>query len=157
MLPLPQGFYPNYPLETDWAAVLLGLSILVALSIGLYYLGKYLRARSKKSTVVIAPEQSSSLWQETYQLFALDVPADIKKYYFETSEALTAYLGCAELTLSEISARNLAEATTLLQALTLADMVKFAKYIPTPEQTEQYRQQAITVLKAHKPAEEPHV
>lgn len=157
MQPLPHGFYPNYPLELDWLQFILWLIFVCALAVGLYYTYKYLRERSKQKPEVITPEQKRSVWQETHNLFTRDVPADIKKYYFETSEALSAYLGFAELTTAEIREKQFAEAATLVQALTLADLVKFAKYIPMAEETDQYRRQALMVLAANKPAEEIHV
>lgn len=157
MQPLPPGFFSNYPLEIDWLEFLLRLIFLSVLIIGLYYLYRYLRQRFKKNPVILTPEKQRSLWQETYNLFTMDIPLDFKKYYFETSEALCAYLGFAKLTISEISAESFSESISFLQALRLAELVKFAKHIPTAEETTQYRQWSLTVLMAHQPMEEINV
>lgn len=157
MRPLPQGFYPNYPLEIDFLAVIAWLIFILFLGYGLYRLYKYLypRFRSVPQKIVL-PEQTVDLWQMALDLFTKPVPTDIKKYYFESSEALSACLGFAELTVAEMHyVKPFAESPIFLQALSFAELVKFAKYIPTTAETDQYRQWAITVLQANKPQETP--
>jgi len=155
MQPLPPGFFPNYPLEIDYLRVLLWLILTALIGFGLYRLYQYwqLQQQAQSKPQAITPAQQESLWQLAYTLFTLPVPADIRKYYFASSEALNACLGFAELTIAEIRFKHFAESAVFLQALTLAELVKFAKYMPTLEETTQYRQWALTVLQANKPQE----
>ena len=162
MQALPQGFFPNYPLAIDPLQIFLWVLLGITLGAAIYYLYHYWKKRPVAiAPLVVPPRDLRKLWQETCAAFNQDAP-DIKKYFIETSTVLRSTLeiltgqAIAELTVSELAQlrQPLKGQADLLVALRIADLVKFAKYIPQQSETETYRESALRCLAVYEPKEQ---
>ena len=154
----------NAELPTDYRFLILPaiilFTVLLGFIIGLLYL-KYRKPRSRQATVVepILPPGDVAR-RELAEILAMQLPAkgEFKQYYFLVSEAVRKFLGAeyqfhvlertTEEILQEIQQRDMPDGVKREINLLLpeADMVKFAKYVPTVEQAESAMQQAARIV-----------
>ena len=154
----------NAELPTDYRflilpAILLS-TVLLGFLIGLLYL-KYRKPRTRQETVVepILPPGDVA-HRELAEIEAMQLPmqGEFKQYYFLVSESVRKFLGAeyhfhvlertTEEILQEIQRRDMPDGVKREINLLLpeADMVKFAKYVPTVEQAESAMQQAVRIV-----------
>jgi len=141
----------------------LGLGIIALISLAIYFLRRY---QKKKSNIMLPPKPKIPPYKKALQdLEALRLKKlwqndRIKDYHSELTEILRAYLEqqfnilALEMTSDEIieafaSVRNDEEIKSKLkQILTLADLVKFAKQLPLPDQHDLSLNNTIYIVKA---------
>lgn len=119
--------------------------------------------KKKQSNVAITPEKAKDLWLAVYQLFTKPLTEinDLKKYYFNSCEQLKEYvtkvlgISISELTTYEIiqllKQNPLAQKQSLIEALLLSDPVKFARYLPTPTEFDDYQKLGQDFLNSNQP------
>jgi len=153
-----QGDYHPYQ---DYSDIILGV-LLVFLAGGLVILVNYYRRYQKSRKTVLTPRQKHALWEDTCACFKHQtLPDPIKDYYVSSSEKLKTFLKvCHQLDILDLTSREvrgffknkeLAEQLALLECLDTADIVKFAKHIPTPEEFQEYQKSALRFLAVHEP------
>lgn len=154
----------NAELPTDYRFLILPAiilsTVLLGFAIGLLYL-KYRKPRTRQETVVepILPPGDIA-HRELAEIEAMQLPmqGEFKQYYFLVSEVVRKFLGAeyhfhvlectTEEILQEIQRRDMPDGVKREINLLLpeADMVKFAKYVPTLDQAEYAMQQAMRIV-----------
>ncbi len=155
-------------LKDNWIWVLAGIAIIAAIIAAIYYFKK----RPKPEPVITEPVKPSlpayqvalnqlqalrdkKLWQQNevkqYYIELTDVLRDYleNRYFIKTHEKTSDEL-LASLQSNEINADNTVH---LKELLVLADLVKFAKFKPLPNENEQTLESAINFVVNTKPAE----
>ncbi|GAK49351.1 hypothetical protein U14_00573 [Candidatus Moduliflexus flocculans] len=154
----------NADLKTDYRFLILPAiilsTVLFGVLIGLLYL-KYRKPRSKQEMVVepiLPPGEVAHRELAEIEAMQLPIQGEFKQYYFLVSESVRKFLGAeyqfhvlertTEEILQEIQNRDMPDGVKHEINLLLpeADMVKFAKYVPTVEQAEYAMQQAVRIV-----------
>ena len=154
----------NADLPTDYRFLILPAlilsTVLLGFIIGLLYL-KYRKPRTRQETVVEAILPPGDIaHRELAEIEAMQLPmqGEFKQYYFLVSESVRKFLGAeyhfhvlertTEEILQEIQRRDMPDGVKREINLLLpeADMVKFAKYVPTVKQAEYAMQQAVRIV-----------
>jgi hypothetical protein len=136
----------------DFLPYLIALAVLFLLGLAYWY---YRRVKKRREASYVAPKPEIPPWRVA--LAALHTVEDqrlwqqgrVKEFYSETTEIIRRFLEdqyrllALESTSDEIveQLKRTTEASSLLKEFrsffTTADLVKFAKYLPTPEENEQ--------------------
>ncbi len=154
----------NADLATDYRFLILPAIILSTLLLGgliaLLYL-KYRKPRSRQTAIVepiLPPGDIAHRELADIEAMQLPMQGEFKQYYFLVSESVRKFLGAeyqfhvlertTEEILQEIQQRDMSDGVKREINLLLpeADMVKFAKYVPTVEQAEYAMQQAVRIV-----------
>ena len=154
----------NQEIATDYRffmgpAIVVAAVILGGLLVFLFL--KYRKPRQIKDAYVPPPLPPGELaHRELEEIQAMKLPSkgEFKQYYFLLSESVRKFLGAeyhfhvlertTEEILQDIRQRDIPEKIKLRISgfLPEADMVKFAKYVPTLEQTDDAMQQALNIV-----------
>lgn len=157
------NFIENYQPYQDYADLLL-VAVLVLFGLAGYFYWQNLKKKIEEQQKILTPLQKLNAWQELVDIFSQERPAELKKYYFQSSERLKyfvekiLFINIVDLTFREIkellNKKELMEKQSLLAALELAEPVKFAKYLPSEEEFKNYQSLARQFLNVNRPAEE---
>ncbi len=168
---IPKGVTANLkpmkPPVNTYADVWL-LFYLALFSILGYAAYRYVQKRIESGELTLPflpkPRSPQEIWQEYFYFFNNCSPEQyrsVKEFYLVTSEHLKKFfrdllnIDLLDRTTSEITqsvlAQNINKKDVLLQALTHADLVKFAKYIPDATEISEYKKQLVTIIEAHRP------
>ncbi|MFA5928386.1 MAG: hypothetical protein WC838_03705 [Candidatus Margulisiibacteriota bacterium] len=159
----------DVPPYQDYSDLLLLLLVLILIASGAFGWVKY-QEQVKLRQTILTPEQKHDRWAEACKYFTLtEMPDNVKEYYVKASEILKnifkieSDLDLLDLTSEEskelLKHRPAAQQEALLACLDSADLVKFAKYYPDPNEFLEFEKTALVFLKAHEPkqAEEAQV
>ena len=163
----------NHDIQTEYRFFILPAIIIGALvlgGLGGFLFLKYRKPRTQgelQEDVQLPPGELAH--QELAEIQAMKLPAkgEFKRYYTLVSESVRKFLGTeyhfhvlertTEEILSEIYQRNIPDTIQqqIITFLPKADMVKFAKYIPSLEETDDAMKQALKIvdesLEYHRP------
>lgn len=157
------NFIENYQPYQDYSDLLL-MAVIILFGLVGYFYWQNLKKKIAEQKKILTPLQKLHIWQELFDIFSQERPAELKKYYFQSSERLKyfvekiLFINIVDLTFREIkellTKKELLEKQTLLDALDLAEPVKFAKYLPNDDEFKTYQKAALQFLNANRPAEE---
>ncbi len=150
----------------DFLPYLIALAVL-ALAAGVYYYWRKKR-KQREEAVVLAKPEILPHQQALYELRELEdkklwQQGKVKEYYSEATEIVRRFfegrwgIDALELTSDEIMKhmKNVAESQKVWKEMqsffTTADLVKFAKYNPTPEEHEHELKEAYEIVRAMVP------
>jgi hypothetical protein len=157
------NFIENYQPYQDYSDLLL-IAVLILFGLAGYFFWQSLKKKIAEQKKILTPVQKLEIWQELITIFSQERPAELKKYYFQSSERLKyfvekiLFINIIDLTVREIkdllAKKELPEKQALLDTLELAEPVKFAKYLPSEEEFKNYQSLARQFLNANRPVEE---
>lgn len=149
---------------TDISDILLALCIVLFLFLIAFLVSMWRRSRLT-APKILTPEQKHRRWERACAFFQDSTyPEAPKTYYIESSEVLKRFLAdvwqvdILDQTSSEahmtFKQHPITQQEALLACLDSGDMVKFAKYHPSPDEFSCYREAALRFILAHEPPRE---
>lgn len=154
----------NLTIQTNYRVLIfpaIVVAMMILTGIGVFFYLRYRKRRRLKRALIEPPLPPGEIaHQELSQIQALRLPAkgEFKTYYSMVSESVRKFLGAefsfhvlertTEEVLQDIQKRDVPDSVRehTGKFLQKADMVKFAKYIPLPEEADAAMEQALTIV-----------